>query len=801
MVSLVLVSHSAALAEGVAELAREMGGEEVAIAAAGGLDDGAIGTDAARVMAAVEEVRSPDGVLVLMDLGSALMSAEMALEMLDPDGGAVVLSAAPLVEGAVAAAARARGGADLDEVAREARGALAMKTSQLGEEDDAPAAAATAPAAVGALELRLAVENRLGLHARPAGRVVSAVGDLDARVTLETRGRSADARSLTALAVLGARQGDHVVVRASGPDAQAALDALAALEARNWGDDDTAAAVDASDPAGGPATAADGRLHGAGASPGIALGPARHLETVEPEVAEEPAGTPDEERARLADARAAVREELTAAAAGLQGPEAEIFDAHRLLLDDAALVAPAERRVADGEAAGPAWRAAAAEAAAAFRALDDPYLRERAVDVEDVARRVLARLAGVRSNAVLREAGIVLVDELTPGDAAALDPERALGLVTARGGATGHAAIVARALGIPAVIGAGPGVLDVAGGTPLALDGGAGVVEVAPDAVAVAGYEARRDAEAAARAAALAAAAEPAALADGTRVEVFANLGAPGEAPGAVAQGAEGVGLLRTEFLFLEREAAPSEDEQVGLLRAVSRGMQGRPVVVRTLDAGADKPLPFLRQPREDNPFLGVRGIRLSLAEPALLRTQLRAILRVAAEHPIAVMFPMVATLDEFRAAPALLEEERAALGSEAMPEVGVMVEVPALALDAEAFAAEVDFFSVGTNDLAQYAMAAERGNAAVAGLLEAARPAVLALIAAVVAGAEAHGRWVGVCGELAGDPEAAVLLAGLGVRELSMAPSRIPAVKAALRAIDRTGAAAAAAAALPHAR
>jgi phosphoenolpyruvate-protein phosphotransferase len=558
-----------------------------------------------------------------------------------------------------------------------------------------------------------------------------------------------------------------------------------------------AAAVDAST----AATTEDGRLRGAGASPGIALGPARHLETVEPEVAEEPAGAPDEERARLADARAAVREDLAAAAAGLRGPEAEIFDAHRLLLDDAALVAPAERRVADGEAAGPAWRAAAAEAAAAFRALDDPYLRERAVDVEDVARRVLARLAGVRAGAVLREPGIVLADELTPGDAAALDPERALGLVTARGGATGHAAIVARALGIPAVIGAGPGVLDVADGTPLALDGGAGVVEVAPDAAAVAAYAARRDAEAAARAEALAAAAEPATLADGTRVEVFANLGAPGEAPGAVAQGAEGVGLLRTEFLFLEREAAPSEDEQVELLRAVARGMQGRPVVVRTLDAGADKPLPFLRQAREDNPFLGVRGIRLSLAEPALLRTQLRAILRVAAEHPIAVMFPMVATLDEFRAARALLEEERAALGSDAMPEVGVMVEVPALALDAEAFAAEVDFFSVGTNDLAQYAMAAERGNAAVAGLLEAARPAVLALIAAVVAAAEAHGRWVGVCGELAGDPEAAVLLAGLGVRELSMAPSRIPAVKAALRAVDRTGAAAAAAAALPHAR
>ena len=202
-------------------------------------------------------------------------------------------------------------------------------------------------------------------------------------------------------------------------------------------------------------------------------------------------------------------------------------------------------------------------------------------------------------------------------------------------------------------------------------------------------------------------------------MEVFANLGDPGEAAGAVAQGAEGVGLLRTEFLFLDRDTAPTEDEQVALLEAVARGMDGRPVVVRTLDAGADKPLPFLAQAPEDNPFLGVRGIRLSLAEPALFRTQLRAILRVAAEHPLAVMFPMVATLDEFRRAKALLEEERAALGVDASPEVGVMVEVPSLALDAAAFAAEVDFFSVGTNDLAQYAMAAERGNAALAPLLD----------------------------------------------------------------------------------
>jgi multiphosphoryl transfer protein len=293
-------------------------------------------------------------------------------------------------------------------------------------------------------------------------------------------------------------------------------------------------------------------------------------------------------------------------------------------------------------------------------------------------------------------------------------------------------------------------------------------------------------------------AAEPGALGDGRRVEVFANLGSAAEALRAVEQGAEGVGLLRTEFLFLDRATPPDEDEQVAVLTEIARALDGRPVVVRTLDAGADKPLPFVDQEPEENPFLGRRGIRLSLAEPELFRTQLRAVLRVAAEHPLKLMFPMVATLDELARARELLAEARADLGSDAELEVGVMVEVPALALEAERFAPEVDFFSVGTNDLAQYTMAAERGNAALAGLLDDSLAPVLALIAAVVEAAEAHGRWVGVCGELAGQPEAAVLLAGLGVRELSMAASRIPAVKAALRETDMKAAAAAARRALP---
>ena len=451
------------------------------------------------------------------------------------------------------------------------------------------------------------------------------------------------------------------------------------------------------------------------------------------------------------------------------------------------------RRSTGGTSAGVAWRDAAAAAASAFRGLDDAYLRERAIDVEDVARRVLAHLAGTTAVATA-EPGIVIADELTPGEAAGLDPEHAYAIATARGGPTGHAAILARALGIPAAVGAGPALLAIADGTPLVVDGAAGTVTVAPADDVVADAERRRDALAAERAAALERAAEPGALGDGTRVEVFANVGSAAEARRAAEQGAEGVGLLRTEFLFLDRRDPPTEDEQVAVLTEIAEALDGRPVVVRTLDAGADKPLPFLRQEPEDNPFLGRRGIRLSLAHPELFRTQLRAIVRVAAQHPLKLMFPMVSTLAEVRAAKALLDEVR----GDTELEVGVMVEVPALALDAAAFAPEVDFFSVGTNDLAQYTMAAERGNAALAPLLDDALGPVLALIAAVVEAADAHGRWVGVCGELAGDPEAAVLLAGLGVRELSMAAGRIPAVKEALRATDAQSAAAAARAALP---
>jgi phosphocarrier protein FPr len=825
-VGLVIVSHSAKIADGVVELARQMGGEDVAIEAAGGMADppGEIGTDAELIMAAIGRASSDDGVLVLMDLGSAVMSAGMAVEM-GPGDTRVVLGDAALVEGAVAAAAAARGGLTLDEVAEEARGALRAKVAELAGDDDGAEAVAGADAAPtesgvpqadgDAEELRLRVENRLGLHARPAARLVGAAtgADVDVEVENLSTGRGpVSARSLTSLTTLGVRQGHDILVRARGEGAARALQAIRALADDNWGDEDDGetapdgagvAAADASaaasraDEARAEAPAPGEELRGLPVAPGIGIGPVRRLRAPDPVVPEDPAGEPSAEWEHLGRARDAARADLRAAratiAAGAGEGEAAIFDAHLLLVDDAAILDPARRAIDDEDRnAAQAWDAGVQAAADAYRATDDPYLRERAADVLDVGRRVLGHLTGVGGGpAALDGPGVLVATDLTPGETAALDRDLVRGIATARGSATSHAAILARALGIPAVVGLGPALLAVADGTPLVLDGEAGTVLVDPGEDAVAGARRRRDLDEGIAAERRLRAAEPAATRDGRRVEVAANLGAVAEAAGAVEQGAEGVGLLRTEFLFLGREDAPDEEEQLAALRDIAEALDGRPLVVRTLDVGADKPIPFLAQEQEANPFLGRRGIRLALAFPDVMHTQLRAIVRVAAEYPsVKVMFPMVASLAEVRAARAMLDEVRADLGLDPPLEVGVMVEVPAVAVAAERFAREVDFFSIGTNDLAQYALAAERGNEHVAALAAGPVPEVLRLVDMVVAGARAHGRWVGVCGELAGDPLAAVLLVGLGVDELSMAAPRIPDVKDALRSVDSAEAA-----------
>ncbi len=818
MIGVVIVSHSHTLAEGVAELAREMGGGEVKVVTAGGLDEpgNPIGTDAVRVMAAIEEAWSEDGVLVLMDLGSALLSTDMALEMLTPEQREkVLLSAAPMVEGAVAAVVQARLGATLEEAASEAAAALGPKEAQLAPDQDSadqdPAEQALVPfpgkevrapgpgereaaEPSGGLRLRLKVGNPLGLHARPAARFIQTVGEHDARVEITNlrNGKGpASGKSLNAIAMLGVRQGDEIEVTAVGPGSSAVLAALQKLADDDFGDHGPPPAALHSE---APAQTEGAPLRGVPASPGIAIGPARRLEVAEIPMPTGPTGSPDEELKSLEVAIEGASADITASAARVAatgaGDEAAIFDAHRLILEDEELLRPVRTAIEGGAAAATAWAGAVGTMAGSWRNLDDPYMAARADDVDAVGRQVLARLAGVDLAVRLTAPGVVVANELTPGETAALDRTLVRGLACAAGGPTSHSAILARALGIPAVVALGPGLLAVEDGTTVVVDGDAGLVVVDPTGEVALEFQEKAAVRAEAVDAARREASQPAVTADGNRIEVAANVGSVEDAAAAVEAGAEGVGLLRTEFLFLDRATPPSEDDQEAVYRAVAVAMGGLPVILRTLDVGGDKPLPYLARPEEANPFLGVRGVRLQLNEPDLLEPQLRAAVRVAADHPLRVMFPMVADAAEARAARDAVDRVRQVLAAEGKKvpervEVGVMIEVPSAALTAGRLAEVVDFFSIGTNDLTQYAMAAERGNPALGALNDPLHPAVLRLIAATVEGAKEHGRWVGVCGEMAGDPLAAPLLIGLGVTELSMSPPAIPLVKAAVRQVD----------------
>ncbi|MGQ0520565.1 MAG: phosphoenolpyruvate--protein phosphotransferase [Actinomycetota bacterium] len=809
-VGIVLVSHSAALARGVAELAREVAGPGVVIVEAGGVaggDGDVLGTDAVRVAVALDAAASSAGVLVIMDLGSAVLSAELALEMVDPAlRDRVVLCDAPLVEGAVSAAVAARLGRPLAEVAAEARRGVEAKRAQLGGPEPEPEPGAGARGETGAAggtgaEVTIVVDLPHGLHARPAARLVAALGPFDAGVAISNASTGkgpVDGRSLNGLALLGARRGHELVVRASGPDAPLALDAVVALAGAGFGEAGAEPALRPPPPA-PPAGAGPGSLTGLAASPGIAVGPARHLRRPAPKVPTGRVATAAEEWTAFEHALDATRADLRTARRAVGGATgggdaAALFDAHLLFLDDEALLGPTRRQVfGAGANAAEAWQGAVAAVAGAYRDLDDPYLRARGADVHEVGDRVLGHLLGEGSPVpVLAGAGVVVAAAASPRDLAALDPALVRGLATAGGGPLDHGAILARALGIPAVVGLGESVLAVPEGALVVLDGDEGVLRVDPGPEVEARFRARR-AEADRRAEhARAAAAAPAVTSDGRRVLVAANIAGPAEITAALAAGADGVGLVRTEFLFLDRDEAPGEEEQAAAYAAMAAHLGGRPLVVRTLDAGADKDLRWLggREP-EANPALGVRGLRLGLARPDLLATQLRAVVRAAAGFPgIRLMFPMVTTADELRRARALLAQVTADLGGAgiAVPdrlEVGIMVEVPAAALAAAHLAAEAAFFSIGTNDLTQYALAADRGNPAVAPLADGLHPAVLRLVELVVAAGAGAGRPVAVCGALAADPAAVAVLVGLGVGELSVPPAAVPAVKEAVRHLD----------------
>jgi phosphoenolpyruvate-protein phosphotransferase/dihydroxyacetone kinase phosphotransfer subunit len=807
MVGLVIVSHSRALAEALKEFLAEAGREAlpVAVAAGAGPAGEVFGTNPHEIARAITAVSGPDGVLVLADIGSAVLSAEMALELL-PDAvrAGVLVSSAPLVEGAFAAAVQMATRRSLAEVRAEAERSLAPKIRHLGAESlpAGPEAAGPSSGFASTAAATLHIENEHGLHARPAAKFARTAARFAATVLVQKHGverPGADGTSLNALMMLGIRTGDAVDIRCQGTEAGLALDALRDLVQQRFGEDPADIGEEGPPPDRREAERVLGSAPQAvvSLSAGIAIGPLVRQETSWALFEEPPAGDPAGEWERFRTTLEAVRQRMRQIRDGLQGrvPERqlEVFDACAMTLDDPMLLGRVRGRVFDGcTTAAAAWRDAVGELLTSYRTQSDSYLRQRASDIEEIGRQVLAVHLGAAAGRVppRPDGGILVVDELAPGLVGGLDPRRVAGLAAVHGGPSSHGAILARALGIPAVAGIGSEVPSLAPGTRLALDGIEGRFWVDPPDEVLRELTRRRQELERSRVRVRRRASRPAVTRDGTRVHVEANLGSAAEAVAARERGAEGVGVLRTEFLYLFRNDPPSEEAQAEALGRIARTFAGLPVRVRTLDIGGDKTVPYLRLPRESNPFLGVRSIRHSLRNPEVFVPQLRAILRAADQGNVQILFPLIATLDDLEQALAHLERAHASLREQGVPHrwpipVGAMIETPSAALLAERLARSVDFLSIGTNDLVQYTLAAERGNAELEPYADGLHPAVLQLIARTVRAGRRAGRSVAVCGELAGDAAAIPILLGLGVDCLSASPERIPEIKERVRGLD----------------
>lgn len=635
------------------------------------------------------------------------------------------------------------------------------------------------------------IPNSSGLHARPAAALAARAKKFQADIRLLKGSTTANAKSVVSIMGLGTQQGDMIQVSANGADAMEAVAVLSTLLSHGCGEASdqgpgTGLAGDLLESSSGPSMGVRG-LRGVCASGGLAIGQVVQFQPTTFAV-QEKGGTPALERLRLDAALQEARAEVEGLKqSDVRTVQAHILAAHLELLDDPDLLAAAMRGISQRRSAAYAWRSAFLEYAERLERLSGTHnalLRERGNDLRDIGRRVLAHLCAEESAPfALPDEAILIADELTPSDTASFDRSKLRGFCTRTGGATSHVAILARSFGIPALCGVDPAALALQDGTRVILDATLGVLLDQPSDAEFAGAQSQIAQQRARQVRDLRQAAVAARTLDGHAIEVVANVRNAKEAHDAVSLGAEGVGLLRSEFLFDGRDTAPDEEEQANAYAAVADALgPDRPLIVRTLDVGGDKPLPYLPLPKEDNPFLGLRGVRVSLAQPELLRTQLRAALRCAGHAQLHIMFPMVATLEELREARGILTEELRSMGTTHAVQVGLMIEVPSAALLAEHLAAEADFFSIGTNDLTQYTLAMDRGHPQLAAKADGLHPAVLKMVAMTCAGAQAHGKWVGVCGGLASDTLAVPALLGLGVTELSASAPAIPGIKSLIK-------------------
>ncbi len=806
MVGLVLVSHSRALATAVRELVASVGGSKlpIAIAAGTGANRAELGTDATEILEAIHAVMSEEGVVVLLDIGSAILSAETAVEFLDEvQRTKVRLCGAPFVEGAVSAGVLAALGADLEEVSKEAEKALCQKTEHFGavvgqSSTVQPPEKLSNDASF--ITTAVVVKNPHGLHARPAAELIRQAVGYECEILVRNRSNGkgpASLKSMSQLASIEILQGNEIELAARGSDAQNALIALKAEIEAGLGEALEPAAASA--PLSGFPLP---RSNPVAVSGGIAIGPLLFAETGDAEVPSHKVSDTGKEKERLRKAietaKAALARDEMSLRQSLGNEEAEIFRAQSLVIDDPALLEASEKAIQENhENAALAWHRSYEAVANAYRRLGDEYLRQRAADVQDMGHRVLEAL-GVQRRKIPdpSQPGILIAEDLTPADVAGLRSESVLGVICTQGGKTSHAAILLRSRGIPAIANA-KSFFERAGVDPreatisAAFDGESGEIWLNPSQDQLQDLRARkksleRETERLARLRH-----ERATTLDGITIDILANLGNAAEAADALKSGAEGVGLFRTEFLFLNRDDVPDEAEQFAALRKVRDVMDQRPVVIRTLDIGGDKVAPGLGLPEEANPFLGVRAIRLCLNRRELFRIHLRAILRAASGGNFRIMFPMIADPQELREAKMEMENVHALLERENTPHawpipVGIMIEVPSAALLVDQLAPMVDFFSIGTNDLTQYVLAADRDHPELPQFQDALHPAVLRLISKVTAVAHANGVRVGVCGEAASDPVTAGLLVGLGIDELSLAPALIPKIKERIRTVSR---------------
>jgi len=728
------------------------------------------------------------------------------------------------VEGAVAAGVMAALGSPLAEVVREAEAALRHKQEHLqpaGNDKNGEAESQPKPTPAADVDpyrsIRIVVHNPHGLHARPAARLIQEAArfhsQMEIRNVTEKRGPT-PLKSLSGLVSLEVLQGHEIEITARGGDAEEALRALQDAIASGLGESIGESSLSGlrSPPASLREALRAGPVSGLARAPelqevvaisaGIAIGLLHFSNPAEIELPQTPGANPEAEKRALHEAIEKAKATLARAVqemkAALGKDEADILRAQALVLEDPALLQVAEAAIQnDRENAPRAWRRACRQVADSFEKLSDEYIRQRAADVRDAGARVLEAL-GFQPPGIadLSSPGILVAHDLSPTNVANLSTEKVLGVILLQGGKTSHAAILLRARGVPAIARA-QAAFDRAGIHPsqgevmAALDGDLGNLWLQPDPETLKKLETLRAAQQLEAEDESRGSSERAMTTDGHHVPIWANLGSAAESSPALEHGAEGVGLFRTEFLFLHRDDAPTEEEQFTALRAVRETMGERPVIIRTLDIGGDKEAPYLKMPEEANPFLGVRAIRLCLNRPELFQPHLRAILRAGYGGDFRIMFPMIADPQEFGLARGALEEAHQALVAKNQPHiwplpVGIMIETPSATILIDQLAPIVDFFSIGTNDLTQYLLAADRGNPELAHFQDALHPAVLRQIQHVTTTAHQHGKQVGVCGESASDPDAARILIGLGVDELSLTSARIPKIKAAIRSTSK---------------